>query len=105
MKETASMSTEAERELTTYVSESPEEGEANLMVVTPIVVDLGKIRRKHVKLLKQGEGRLVEEVLDVLDEVVEELGDDLEGSSLVPIVMIYERKPKKRRRSTIELPF
>ena len=99
------MSTEAESELIAGSSESGEEVEPDLMVVTPIVVDLGKIRRKHVKRLKRGEGRLVEEVLDVLDEVVEELGDDLEGSSLVPMVMIYERKPKKRKRSTIELPF
>jgi hypothetical protein len=99
------MSTEAERELMTGASESGEGVEPDLMVVTPIVVDLGKVQRKHVKRLKRGEGRLVEEVLDVLDEVVEELGDDFEGSSLVPIVIVYERKPKKRKRSTIELPF
>ena len=74
-------------------------------VVTPVVVDLGKVRRKQVKRLKRGEGRLAAEVLEVLDEVVEELGDELEGASLVPVVMIYERKPKKSRRRTIELPW
>ena len=74
-------------------------------VVTPVVVDLGKVRRKHVKRLKRGEGRLAGEVLDVLDEVVEELGTELDGSTLVPVVMVYERKPKKSRRRTIELPF
>lgn len=73
-------------------------------VVTPVVVDLGKVKRKRVKQLKRGEGRLADEVLEVLDEVVEELGTDLDGATLVPVVMIYERKPKKRRR-TIELPF
>lgn len=74
-------------------------------VVTPVLVDLGKVSRKHVKRLKRGEGRLANEVLDVLDEVVDELGDELNGATLVPIVMIYERKPKKSPRRTIELPF
>ncbi len=73
-------------------------------VVTPVVVDLGKVKRKHVKALKRGEGKLADEVLEVLDEVVEELGDELEGATLVPVVMIYERKPKQKRR-TIELPW
>ena len=73
-------------------------------VVTPVVIDLGKVKRKQVKRLKRGEGKLADEVLDVLDEVVEELGDELEGASLVPVVMIYEKKPKKKRR-TIELPW
>lgn len=74
-------------------------------VVNPVIVDLGKVKRKHIKRLKRGEGRLADEVLDVMDEVSEVLGDDLEGSSLVPIVLIYERKRKKGRRRTIELPF
>jgi hypothetical protein len=74
-------------------------------IVTPVLVDLGKVKRKHVKRLKHSEGRLVAEVFDVLDEVVEELGDDLKGATLVPVVMIYERKRKKQRRRTIELPF
>lgn len=83
-----------------------ETDEGEPQVVTPVVVDLGKVRRKHVKRLKRGEGKLAEEVLDVVDEVVEELGDELEGATLVPIVMVYERKRKKsRRRRTIELPF
>ncbi len=63
------------------------------------------MKRKHVKRLKRGEGKLAEEVLDVLDEVVEELGDELDGGALVPIVMVYERKRKKSKRNTIELPF
>jgi len=74
-------------------------------IVTPVIVDLGKVRRKHVKRLKRGEGRLADEVMDVLDEVIAELAEDVDGASLVPIVMIYERKPKKSRRRMIELPF
>lgn len=80
------------------------ERDGDVQMVTPVVVDLGKVRRKHVKALKRGEGKLVDEVVDVLDDVVEEVGDELAGSTLVPVVLIYERKPKSRRR-TIELPF
>ena len=89
------------------VAESPGvavDAAAESEVITPVVVDLGKVKRKHVKRLKRGTGRLADEVLDVMDEVVDLLGDELEGATLVPIVMIYEKKPKKRRR-TIELPF
>ena len=74
-------------------------------VITPVVVDLGKVRRKHVKRLKRGEGKLADEIVDVMDEVVETLGDELADATLVPLVMIYERKPKKSKRRTIELPF
>ncbi len=85
---------------------TPAEGHATAEpdVITPVVVDLGKVKRKHVKRLKRGEGKLADEVLEVLDEVVEELGDELEGATLVPVVMVYERKPKQKRR-TIELPW
>ena len=78
---------------------------AEPQIVTPVIVDLGKVRRKHVKRLKRGEGRLADEVMDVLDEVIAELAEEVDGASLVPIVMIYERKPKKSRRRMIELPF
>jgi hypothetical protein len=74
-------------------------------VVTPVIVDLGKVPRKQVKRLKRGEGRLAVEVLDVLDEVVTELGEELEHATLVPVVMLYERKAKKPKRRTIELPW
>lgn len=89
----------------TDASDQTEEIPSESDVVSPVVVDLGKVRRKHVKRLKRGGGRLADEVLDVMDEVVDLLGDELEGATLVPIVMIYEKKPKKGRRRTIELPF
>ena len=73
--------------------------------ITPVVVDMGKVKRKHVKRLKHGTGRLADEVLDVIDEVVDEFGDDLDGATLVPIVIIYEKKRKKSKGRTIRMPF
>ena len=91
--------------MTTDSEPTAEETSAGPDVVTPVVVDLGKVKRKHVKRLKRGEGKLADEVLDVLDEVNDELGDELEGTTLVPVVMVYERKRKKSKRRTIELPW
>ena len=71
--------------------------------VTPVIVDLGRTKRKSVKKLKRGKGPLMEEVLDVLDEVADQLGEELEGKTIVPIVILYEKKGRKNR--TITLPF
>lgn len=91
----------------TETAVSPENGqekEVEVEVITPIVVDMGKTKRKHVKRLKRGEGRLMEEVIDVMDEIVEALGEEVDGKTLVPIVIVYKEKGKQSR-STITLPF
>jgi hypothetical protein len=62
----------------------------------PIIIYLGKQKQKAVKALKDGEGDLWTEVLDVVEEVKEMLGTEAEGKMLVPVVLIYERKPKRR---------
>ncbi|MFZ0546944.1 MAG: hypothetical protein WAM60_15965 [Candidatus Promineifilaceae bacterium] len=84
------------------VVEEDEEA-VELEVVTPIIVDLGKTKRKSVKKLKRGKGPLVDEITDVLDEVAEALEGELDDKVLVPLVIIYEKKGKKKRKIT--LPF
>ena len=79
--------------------------EIEVEVVTPIVIDLGKTRRKQIKRLKAGQGKLADEIVDVLDEVIEGLGEELAGKALVPIVMVYEKKPKKYKGRRVTLPF
>ena len=78
--------------------------EVNVEVITPVVVDMGKINKKHIKRLKRGKGRLMEEVVDVMDEVVDVMGEEVDGKILVPVVIVYEKK-KGKRRSQITLPF
>lgn len=73
-------------------------------VATPIVVELGKRRRKQIKKLRNGEGPLVKEVADVIDQVRAELGDELNGKVLLPVVVVY-RKKSRRARSTLRGPF
>ena len=70
---------------------------------SPIVVDLGRCRRKQIKLLKRGEGPLVKEVDEVIEQVRAALAQDLEGKTLVPLVLIYRQKRKRSRQPTAAL--
>ena len=66
-------------------------------MTTPIVVNLGTQPRKRLRALKRGKGRLMKEVMDVTQQVHQELGAQAEGKILVPIIMVYSRKPKRTR--------
>ena len=66
--------------------------------ISPIIVDLGKKRRKTVRSLKRGSGKLLTEVNQAVDEIRTQLGSESEGKELVPVVLIYQRKQKKRKR-------
>ena len=72
--------------------------------VAPIIIDLGKKKRRQIKNLKNGTGRLIAEVSEVLDEVRNNLGADMAGKQLVPVVLIYKRKSRRRRNSGLTLP-
>ena len=65
----------------------------------PIVIKLGKATQKAIKRLKKGEGKLSKEVAHAMDLVKEELGDNLEGKELVPVILTYKLKPKKNSMS------
>lgn len=66
-------------------------------VAAPIVIDFGKVRRKQIKELKRGSGKLADEVRQVATEVSERLGAEAEGKEIVPVVVVYRRKRKKRK--------
>lgn len=61
----------------------------------PFVLHLGKVRKKHIKLLKKGQGRLMDEVNSAVEHIRNHstLGSKKE---LVPIVVIYRQKDKKK---------
>jgi uncharacterized protein DUF6200 len=72
--------------------------------IAPIVVDLGKEKSKTLRALKNGEGPLMQDVAHVLDEVRAK-SSELAGKELVPVVIIYRKKPKSKRRGMLSLPF
>ena len=63
----------------------------------PVIIDLGKQRSRALKSLKKGEGKLWDEVLDVIEEVKELLGTDADGKVLVPIILLYRERSRRRR--------
>ncbi len=65
--------------------------------VGPIVVDLGKTKRKAIKSLKRGRGKLMAEVDEVVATVAANLGAEAQGKELVPVVIVYRQRDKKRR--------
>jgi hypothetical protein len=63
----------------------------------PVIIDLGKQRHRALNDLKKGEGKLWDEVLEVVDEVKDMLGADAEGKVLVPVIMLYKEQTSRRR--------
>ena len=78
---------------------------ASTEMTQPVIIDLGKQRSKSIKELKNGEGELWEEVLEVADEVKEMLGAEAEGKVLIPVIMLYQEKPGRRRIDLEKLIF
>ncbi len=67
---------------------------AQAAVATPIVISLGKQRRKRIKQLKQNRGILMNEVMEAVAQINGQLGVDAAGKVLVPVVLIYREKRK-----------
>jgi hypothetical protein len=59
-----------------------------------VVVDLGKKNAKHVKRLRKGRGKLMDQV----QRVVSELNEDEIADAKDVVVVIVERRPKRRPR-------
>ncbi len=65
--------------------------------ISPIVVDLGKKSRKQIKALKRGEGKLMNDVAAVMEEVKTNLGPNAAGKEFVSVVIVYRKKDDRRR--------
>ena|SRR5437868_575123 len=78
--------------------------ETDTEMTQPIIVDLGKQKASKIQDLKDGEGELWDEVIDVLEEVKEMLGKEADGRLMVPVVMIYEKKQRLRRIEQMLFP-
>ena len=57
----------------------------------PIVVDLGKRRRKQIKQLREGRGKLMDDVGGVIDELRKA---GAISDSAQPVVIVIREKPK-----------
>jgi hypothetical protein len=73
-------------------------------VTQPIIIDLGRQKAKDIKEFKKGEGKLWEDVQAVVDKVQDELGETAEGKVVIPVVLIFEKKPKRPRLERLIFP-
>ena len=78
--------------------------ETNSEMTQPIIVDLGKQKASKLQALKEGQGELWDEVLEVLEEVKEVLGKEADGKLMVPVIMLYEKKQRVRRLEDLLFP-
>jgi Family of unknown function (DUF6200) len=62
----------------------------------PVVLDLGRTKRKLIRALKKGEGELMVEIAAAVEAVRTNLGAEVEGKVLTPVVIIYERRIRRR---------
>ena len=74
--------------------------------VAPIVIDLGKVKKKKIKALKRGRGKLMAEVSTVINDLRMNLGDEADGKQFIPVVLIYKQKRKRGKRGrSLLFPF
>jgi hypothetical protein len=73
-----------------------ETAEVTTEMAQPIIIDLGRKKSSQIKDLKEGEGELWDEILEVVEEAKEMLGPDVEGKVLMPLILIYEKRSTRR---------
>ena len=69
----------------------------NNVEIAPIIVDLGKKKRKAIKEFKRGEGKLLLEVQQAVADVRASLGAEATGKEFVPVVVVYQQKSKRNK--------
>ena len=60
----------------------------------PVLVDLGKKKKKAIKRLRRGEGALM---TDIAHEIEQLKAAGTVGASVQPIIVVVKEKPARRR--------
>jgi len=77
---------------------SPVVSNVDMDQLSPVILKVGKKKKRAIKDFKRGRGRLMYEIEQTLADVRAALGARAAGKELVPVVMIYRQKQKRRRR-------
>jgi hypothetical protein len=67
----------------------------------PVIIDLRKVKQKKIRQLKRGRGDLLIEVDQAIATAANSLGKDAAGKTLVPVVILYRNKVKKKKAKDI----
>lgn len=68
----------------------------------PIIIGLGKSRRKQVKRLRKGRGKLMGDVIEALDELKEA---DSIAANAQPVVFVVQQRRGRRRAKRLLSPY
>lgn len=77
----------------------PDPAATGAAVKPPIIIDLGKHRKKRVKDLRKGTGRLADDVSSCLEEL--RAAGTLGASSQAVVVIVRERRKKNNLKTWI----
>ena len=69
------------------------------------MIDLGRARNRIVKDLKDGRGPLLGDIADAIEQVEATLGSEAAGKTILPIVVIVEKRRKRGDMSAMPSPF
>ena len=64
----------------------------------PIILDIGKARKKSIRDMKRGQGKIMADLQDAMAEVTLSLGEQADGKQLVPVVLLYRKRNRRKRR-------
>jgi len=70
-----------------------------------IVVKAGTITAKQLERLRDGEGIVAAQVDEAVALAKGQLGEDGQGQVILPIVVVYRRKSKRRRKGLASMLF
>ena len=85
------------------MDEKGSDGKSNMTpvsaeVLAPIIVPLGKMKKKEIKRLEKGRGKAMDEVADVIEQVQAKLGEQADGKAILPVIVVYRKKQRRFRR-------
>ena len=69
----------------------------------PVIVDLGKRKKKYINDLKNGCGKLMTEVDIAVEHARSTLPEAEKNKAIIPVVILYRKK--KKRKGSGSLPF
>jgi hypothetical protein len=74
------------------------------VVPRPVIIDLGGRRSGAIRRLKDGRGKLMDEVADHIEHYRAGLPESERNKQVLPVIVIYKKK-KKRRSLSSSSPF
>jgi len=80
---------------TTTTAEQKTDQESNVTTVEATIIKVGKQRKRRIRQLKRGEGRLAQKVDLTLGQVTSMLGEELEGKKVIPVILLYRKKSSR----------